>query len=188
MADIKSQPANAQALRAQFLQSSSDALFLSSPSTSRYMRAQGAQTEHFKDRRHANCSACGSPLLPGWTTTTSLARVNLKSAAKSKSRQEESRQKVRYLKCEICHRVNKDTVTYPFKTKNKGVISDEIAPAVKEAVQPGPEPVAGKSTKTMSSKQRAKARRDREGLQSLLNRSSQNKATPGLSLMDLMRK
>ncbi|KAK5059889.1 hypothetical protein LTR84_009772 [Exophiala bonariae] len=188
MAETASQMASAQALRARFLQNSSDALFLSSTSTSRYLRAQGAQSEHFKDTRKISCSACGSHLLPGWTTTISLARGKPKSAPKLKGREAKPQQKIRYLKCEVCHRVNKDTVTYPLKTKTKTMFSNVVGPTVQQAAQPGLEPVPEKPTKTLSSKQRAKARKDREGLQSLLNRSSQNKTTQGLSLMDLMRK
>ncbi|KIW82148.1 hypothetical protein Z517_05175 [Fonsecaea pedrosoi CBS 271.37] len=49
------------------------------------------------------------------------------------------------------------------------------------------DPVLEKPTKS-SSKKRAKARKGREGLQALLNKSMQSKSTPGLNLMDLMKK
>lgn len=73
----------------------------------------------------------------------------------------------------------------------------DVPPKVKkEAPAPideVPEPTSGtellleQSTKS-SSKKRAKARKDREGLQALLSKSSQNKSSPSLSLMDLMRR
>ncbi|KIY01156.1 uncharacterized protein Z520_02708 [Fonsecaea multimorphosa CBS 102226] len=49
------------------------------------------------------------------------------------------------------------------------------------------DPLLEKPVKS-SSKKRAKARKDREGLQALLNRSMQAKSTPSLNLMDLMKK
>ncbi|OAL34741.1 hypothetical protein AYO20_05936 [Fonsecaea nubica] len=49
------------------------------------------------------------------------------------------------------------------------------------------DPVLEKPIKS-SSKKRAKARKGREGLQALLNKSMQSKSTPSLNLMDLMKK
>lgn len=188
MAEPLSQLVNAQELRARFLESSSDALFLSSISTSRYLGTQRAQLMLSNGTRNDSCSACGNLLLPGWTTSFGLAPTRLRSAAKPRDGGEDSRQKSRHLRCGACCRVTKETVTYSLKTRKKGVTPTEKAPSVQPVVQSGPELLPEKSTKTMSSKQRAKARRDREGLQSLMNRSSQNRATPTLNLLDLMRK
>lgn len=179
---------NAPALRARFLQSSSDALFLSSISTSRHLETQRTQLMLSNGTRTDSCAACGNLLLPGWTTIFGLAPVKSSSAAKTRGGREESRRKIRHLRCGACCRVTKETVTYSLNTRKKGVIPTVKAPSDQPVVQSGPELPPEKSTKTMSSKQRAKARRDREGLQSLMNRSSQNRSTPALNLLDLMRK
>ncbi|KIW98322.1 uncharacterized protein Z519_01906 [Cladophialophora bantiana CBS 173.52] len=69
------------------------------------------------------------------------------------------------------------------KEQINSTVSDERPEEITESAGSALE----KSTKS-SSKKRAKARKDREGLQALLNRSMQTKGVPSLSLMDLMKK
>jgi hypothetical protein len=190
MADTILRMADAQASRSRFLQDSARALFLSGTSTSRYLMIERSQLMHATENKLDSCSACGSLLLPGWTASYGLAstKTKLKSTRNAKSREEQAHQKTRYLKCEVCHRVTKATVTFPLKSKQKRMMQNERGPKAQSVAPPAPESVPEKSTKTLSSKQRAKARRDREGLQSLLNRSSQNRTASTLNLMDLMKK
>lgn len=188
MADTGLRMADAQASRSRFLQGSAHALFLSSTSTSRYLMTEKSQLMHATETKPDSCLACGSPLLAGWTASFGLASTKLKSTRNTKGREEQARHKTRYLKCEVCHRVSKATVTYPLKSKHKRMMQDDKGPKLQLVAQPVPESVPEKSTKAMSSKRRAKARRDREGLQNLLNRSSQNRTAPTLNLMDLMKK
>jgi hypothetical protein len=59
---------------------------------------------------------------------------------------------------------------------------DEKATGLAQSVHKAPDDVA-----KISSKKRAKARKDRQGLQALLNKSAQIKSGPGLGLLDFMR-
>lgn len=188
MADNVLRMADAQATRARFLQSSGHALFLSSPSSSRHLMTERSQLMHSTETNPDSCTACGSIFLSGWTASLGLASTKLKSKARTKCSEEQAQEKTQYLKCGICHRVNKATVTHPIKTKRQKIIQSDKDPKAQPATDPMPEPVVEKSTKSLSSKQRAKVRRDREGLQSLLNRSTQHRTAPTLNLMDLMKK
>ncbi|KEF53997.1 uncharacterized protein A1O9_09792 [Exophiala aquamarina CBS 119918] len=179
---------DAQAARSRFLQASGHALCLSSPSTSRHLMTESSQLTHWAEASPDSCTACGSLFLPGWTMSFGLASTNQKSESKAKSPEKQAQEKTRRLKCGVCHRVTKATMSYPIKTRRQNIIQSGKSPKAQLVAGPEPGLVNGKSSKPLSSKQRAKARRDRDGLQSSLNRNAQNRMAPALNLMDLMKK
>ena len=179
---------DAQALRTSFLQASGYSFFLTSPSTSRHLISERSQLVHSAGANPDSCTACGSLFLSGWTMSLRLTPTNRKSNDKAKMPKKPTQEKKRHLRCGFCHRVTKHVVTNPSKTKRQKVVQNEKASMPQPSSDPALEPVIEKSTKPLSSKQRAKARRDREGLQSLLNHSTQSRSAPTLNLMDLLKK
>jgi hypothetical protein len=97
-----------------------------------------------------------------------------------------SHRKIRSRRCSLCHRVTKDTVTVDLSHKKDARPSDK-APQERPEEVVSSDPNIEKQNKP-SGKKRAKARKDREGLQALLNNSVQTRSAPGLSLMDLMKR
>ncbi|EXJ92369.1 hypothetical protein A1O3_00919 [Capronia epimyces CBS 606.96] len=182
-----------QDLRTRFLQRSARIILLSSPSTSRHLSSQSVELQHSRSSLTSSaannvCAACGSLLLPGWTVSTRSA-TQTAVAKPQTTAQKKIRRKILSRKCSSCHRVSRQTAEI-----KKDVRSLTRQPQISSRLNEKPvrdelpaDAAQEKSTK-LSSKKRARARKDREGLQSLLDRSAQNKSSLGLSLMDFMRR
>lgn len=185
--------ATAHDIRSQFLYSSAQALFLSSPSTSQHLLRERVQMDRednkiIPDKMGHVCLACGNFLLSGWTTSTKLVSRGKKSTANiNKRAPETSRVISKYLKCSTCGRTTKQRseVRVNKQRARHGQAEppnlDTKAPAVVADIKPT-------TPSKLTSKQRAKARKDREGLQALLGRTSQTAPTPRLNLMDMMKR
>jgi hypothetical protein len=165
-----------------------------------------------KENPRDACTACGNLLLPGWTTKTEVATIQVKHRPGERQRQrpQDERErdrhreaKVRQLvvsrRCSFCHRVTRETADKHLRAKlNKERQSNSTAaaPISGEKITRNQETATADERTTtetaavakLSSKKRARARKDREGLQALLNKSAQNKAGPSLGLMDLMKR
>ncbi|EXJ94113.1 hypothetical protein A1O1_02506 [Capronia coronata CBS 617.96] len=197
--------ADLQDVRTRFLQSSARMIFLASPSTSRHLSYQSSELEHTRSHGTTSraartvCEACGTLLLPGWTASTRFGTQRTTTTSQA-TVDEKIRRKTVSLKCSACHRVTKQTAE--IKPNARG--SRRLKPPVRgqKRLQPSvpgdqeketvhdelsTDNSADKSTK-LSSKKRAKARKDRQGLQALLNKSAQNRSRPTLNLMDLMKR
>jgi hypothetical protein len=182
---------DAQEMRIRYLQSSARMLFLSSASTSQHLSAQCLELAHsrstpaWKEAVNA-CEACGGFLVPGWTTSIKVVTSKAKRNPTAQQKDGGLRRKLLSRRCLFCNRVTKETVDQQWKRKDRQAQSPAVShPPVAES--PQDEPVAEKSSK-LSSKKRARARKDREGLQALLNKSAQTKSAPSLNLMDLMKR
>ena len=180
-----------QKTRVDFLQASARILFLSSPSTSRHLSFQGLeladlQTPSGAYQSREACSACGNLLTPGWTSRTKAVTRLLKRRQVTRPEKEQARGKTISKQCQVCLRTSRETRILQLDTrKRQSRPSADFRKPVEEPIQD--QPVVEKSSK-VSSKKRAKARKDREGLQALLNKSTQNKPSPSLNLMDLMKR
>lgn len=181
--------ADAQSLRTRFLQSSAQTMFLSSPSTSRQLSFESAELGHSQSSRlwHGSlgaCTACGNLLLPGWTASTDIVSSKVKTRRERPPKREEIRKKILSWRCLFCHRITKETVAIDSSSRKR----DVPLFVTQERQEEGPGSVLApeKPTKS-SSKKRAKVRKDREGLQALLDKRTQNKLAPSLNLMDLMK-
>lgn len=176
--------------RVDYLQASARILFLSSPSTSRHLSFQGLelaelQTPPGEHQSSEACSACGNLLTPGWTTRTKAVTRLLKRRQVTTPEKESARGKTISKQCQVCYRTSRETKTLqPDTRKRQSRQSAASRKPVQEPIQYQP---VEKSSK-VSSKKRAKARKDCEGLQALLNKSTQNKPSPSLNLMDLMKR
>lgn len=182
-----------QDVRTKFLQSSARMILLSSPSTSRYLSSQSVELEHSRailpsTGRENVCAACGNLLVPGWTS--SMRTATEKEATKPRLVSEfKIRRRKLSQKCSSCHRISKQTTELkpnPRNLRRRPAVSTHATGKAAHEELPA-EDAADKSTK-VSSKKRAKARKDRQGLQALLDKSTQNKPRGGLNLMDFMKR
>ena len=182
-----------QQLRAAFLDSASRLLFLADPSTSSYFGAERVDVfsvngqaipQHISD---ALCAGCGTLSVRGWTGSfnkpgsgcrkDSSDRATKKLGALSTER---SRSRI----CSMCHRV----------TKLKHHISPDLSGLPRATTirnlnsSSGKEPeISTKTAVKINSKQRAKARKSKEGLKALLGESKHKPdSSSALDLMDFM--
>ncbi|OAP57262.1 hypothetical protein AYL99_08000 [Fonsecaea erecta] len=178
----------AQAARVGYLQRSARVIFLSAPSTSRQLLRESVELGHRRPSHGGRgaedtCMTCGNLMLPEWTVSTKI------TDRKAHAPKKKSRQKVRSRRCSLCSRVIKDIAT--MDSSHAREAQQLVTVPTKhgeEVVATAPaDPVLAKPVK-LSSKKRARARKDREGLQALLNKSMQAKSTLSLDLMDLMKK
>ncbi|EXJ74815.1 uncharacterized protein A1O5_01511 [Cladophialophora psammophila CBS 110553] len=182
-----------QAVRVRFLQDSARMLCLSAPSTSRQLLHESVELVHggssHGDRRPGDtCTTCGSLLLPGWTASTKITDTKTKTSKKGHPQKRKPRRKVQSQRCSLCYRVTRAVITMGSSHRaKKEQLNSTVSGERPEEITESAGSALGKATKS-SSKKRAKARKDREGLQALLNRSMQTQGVPNLSLMDLMKK
>ena len=162
-------------------------LSLSTPTTSRELmheiqQLRSACPSAVPHSSRSCCAACGSLLLPQWTVDSKMTAKRVKTGKGG----EVSRRKVRAQRCSICRRVTRDAFAVNPSPRRR---REQPIPASEKPVEETTpsDAILDRTTKT-SSKKRAKARKDREGLQNLLDQSVHTRATPGLSLVDLMKR
>jgi PP-loop superfamily ATP-utilizing enzyme len=131
------------------------------------------------------CTACGNVLLPQWTVRSKITAKKARPSRRVLKAERVMRRMVRSQRCSFCDRVTKDASAI-----GSSLRKEKKQPA--EAAQPSEDMMSAdtvvEGTNKSSSKKRAKARKDREGLQALLKKSVQTKTLPSLNLMDLMKK
>jgi hypothetical protein len=192
-------------LRRQHLLAGAELLLGSSPSTSAFLATQCGQLIPDQNSEHAArshesgfCQSCGTIQIPGVTVRTSRVvpqgrTLNVRTAVRGNvSKQRRCRVCRRYLPMKSAHQ----------KTK-LGAFNIQAIPqlaTIKTAPAASPAPVMQTSDTSQataskplqegkaSSKQRAKARKDRAGLQALLGKSTTAPLRPGLSFADFLKK
>ena len=179
-------------LKLAFLQDAAKSTAFISPSTSSYLGSEyvqmelaiGPQNKAFPDhQRQTFCTACGNVFTPGWNCT--IARGD-RGVAPDKVKKVQRRTIV--YSCQACyHRT--PFCLHPSKRPDKNM-REKYLPRSKQLDLDVTGHMSSDSTtlppKT-SSKRRAKARKERAGLQALLKKSENERRTsPQLSLMDLM--
>lgn len=179
-------------LKTAFLQEAAKSITITSPSTAAYLGSESIQQAlasepHNKvftePLRQTFCTACGSVFVPGWNC--SIIRGN-KGSATDKLKTIQRRTIVYH--CQACY--HRTTFRVPSierldsKIKAKNVSRSTILDVdAKLSVSSNPGIVLAKA----SSKKRAKVRREKAGLRSLLKKSKEEAATsPQFNLMDLM--
>jgi ribonuclease MRP protein subunit SNM1 len=176
-------------LQRSFLEKSSRYLAGFSPSTSAHLMTERLALMSENERtstkllRHNVCSACGTLIALGWTATTARRQQRPRSTTQQHGARKE--RKVTHV-CLVCHR---ETVT----------VLPMVPPAVKTAQANSIEPMSSKlelrtpsriseTADKTSSKRRARTRKEKSGLQALLNKSKQTPASSStLDLMDFQR-
>jgi hypothetical protein len=162
-----------------------------SPSTSAHLSAEKISFGRSKEPPQAPtraCGGCGTLSIPGWNAPTLASNTGETISHEPSSTQKQPAQTRIRRGCKVCGRVTQVTSAPAIKPKRHPVRPSEPVkvraaelrkPAL-QVLQKAPEP-------KVSSKKRARARKDREGLQVLLNRSKAVPAKPGLGLMDFMK-
>ena len=185
----------------RFLHASAHLYSITAPATSAQLMLQrqidGAGDPKPKsiDGSSSACKACGTVLIPGWTSNTSRIDKRASKVANSKSPAEKhargklspiSEKHVR-VKCLACHRFE-----YTPLQKSKTSSNSEKANATSRATRssdakPNQDPEASHLPK--ASKRRERARKHKGGLQAMLEKSKAPTAPSGfgLELLDLMK-
>ena len=176
-----------QKQRLKYLQDTGHMLFLSTPAISRQLLCErnelGVRAMPTRPRSNDICTACGSILLAQWTMSSCLATTKVKIARKNLGKKPGARRKVRSQRCSFCYRVTKTAVAL-----NKPCGKEEEPSSTGIESRPEEADISQLAHAKSSSKKRAKVRKDREGLQAMLSRTTQSKPAANLNLMDLMKK
>ena len=153
-------------LQAAFLEKSSRHLVAAAPSTSADLMAERLALLSEDERRPANllhhnvCSACGTLTTLGWT-----ARIARHTRSTHRQLREKKQRKLVRV-CLVCDRETATDLHTPRKTgrtaqaKSTGTMSSRLDLGT-------PQPIS--ETEKVSSKRRAKKRKDKGGLQALLD-------------------
>ena len=151
------------------------------------------------DGSGSSCKACGTVLIPGWTSQTSRVdrraskTANLKPGSKKHTMDQLSAhaEKSVRVKCLACHRFEDTTLqnTKINRSSERAKAQLQVTSPLDAKLNPDPESsLLEKSTK--ASRRRERARKHNSGLQAMLEKSKAP-ATPsmglGLDLMDLMK-
>ena len=190
--------------RLKFLHASAHLYSATAPATSaqlmlqRHIEIAGNAKLKSDDRSSSSCKACGTILIPGWTSQTS--RVD-KQASQIRNRKPRPKKHTRgrifaalekhiRVKCLACHRFDDIPLPKPETGKiNKNVkatsraMSSDPKPSLDKEVNPHDKP-------SKASKRRERVRKHKSGLQAVLERSKAPAAPPsgfGLDLWDLMK-
>ena len=182
--------------RGAFLSEASQLLFASSSSTSAYLSSQRVTLERAQQPRSnfkGACAGCGTLALPG-LTVSDVKKHSPENAKRGKPRAASHPAPTRSLrrqKCNVCGRITTSHVDKSKKAARSSTRQDTEIDRTKIPLEAKQAPASQQhqEPKSMSvnSKKRAKARKDREGLQALLNKNKQPSTKADLNLMDFMR-
>ena len=190
--------------RLNFLHASAHLYSATAPATSaqlmlqRHIEIAGNAKLKSDDRSSSSCKACGTILIPGWTSQTSrvdkqvLQKADRKPRPKKNTRGRISATLEKHIrvKCLACHRFDDIPLPKPETGKiNKNVkatsraMSSDPKPSLDKELNPHDKP-------SKASKRRERVRKHKSGLQAVLQRSKAPAAPPsgfGLDLWDLMK-
>jgi RNAse P Rpr2/Rpp21/SNM1 subunit domain len=184
--------ARAANLKTTFLEDAAKSIATTSPSTASYLASEsvqlkldgGPQDEGSTDQqRQTFCTACGSVFIPGWNCLMARGDKVFALNTPNKAR----RHTISY-RCLACHYRTDFILPSPKRVDSKKQVKNVVRSAafcVKEKHPKSSDPTT--TPMKTSSKKKAKARREKAGLQSLLKKSKEETiAPPQLSLMDFM--
>ena len=195
--------AAAKLAKLNFLHASANLCSATAPATSaqlmlqRHIEMASDTRPSSKNGSDSSCKACGTIFIPGWTLQTSIVEKRASKLAIPKSGSKKhpgsllSAEKYVRVKCLACHRFE-DTLLQKTRISHRGetakVTSQATIPTDAERnLDPGSSSLE-KSTK--ASKRRDRARKNKSGLQAILEKSRTPAASSsgfGLDLLDLMK-
>jgi len=170
-------------LQAAFLENSSRYLAISSPSTSAHLMTErialstDGERAATKDLRDNVCNACGTLVVFGWNAAMGHGH---KLHGSTMQRPIRKRQRRLIQVCQVCHR---ETVIAWNAVKGGQPTSSPSTTSKHPVEAPA---TMNKGAEKTSGKQRAKARKEKSGLQALLNKSKQTSASSSTFKLDLM--
>ena len=190
----------------RFLSASAHLYSATAPATSAQLMLQrrieiaGNARPKSNDGSSSSCKACGTVLIPGWTSQTSRVdkgaskTANPKPGSKKHSSGKHFPIPLNYvrLKCLACHRFEDTPLRKPntnWQRETTKATSQATSPSdAKLNLDPELSPLDKPSQ--AASKRRARARKHKSGLQFMLEKSKTPAAPPsgfGLDLLDLMK-
>jgi hypothetical protein len=191
-------------VRSKFLAEASQQLFATGSTTSAHLSAErnglhSGLRDSSKGTDFSSCRACGTIWVPGLSMElkTTLPVTQGKRSTPGVS---STRTTITTVSCNACGRVARHVQLYERKSRSTRrtqqaasaipPIAPDHATTVEEVTEQSATgtPRSTPSESKLSSKQRAKARKDRSGLQALLKGSKEsNPSAPKLSFMSLMK-
>ena len=198
MADV------AREARLTFLHASAHLYSATAPATSaqlmlqRHIEIAGNAKSKSDDGSNSSCKACGTILIPGWTSQISrvdkraLQMASLKPRPKRHTRGRISAPPEKHIrvKCLACYRFEDLPLPKPGtgRTNNNAkatsrAISSDPKPSLDQVLNPQDRP-------SKASKRRERVRKHKSGLQAMLERSKAPATAPsgfGLDIWDLMK-
>lgn len=188
----------------RFLHASGHLYSATAPATSaqlmlqRHIEIAGNTRPKSNDATSSSCKACGTVLVPGWTSQIdrvdkrASTMADPKPGSKKHTRRKLSIMSNKYVrvKCLACHRFE-DTPLQKSKTSSNSETA-KAASQVTSSSDPDPnlDPESRMLDKpTKASKRRERARKHKSGLQAMLEKSKAPAAPSGfgLDLLDLMK-
>lgn len=189
----------------RFLCASAHLYLATAPATSaqlmlqRHIEIAGNTRPKSKDKSFSSCKACGTILIPGWTSQTSRAEkansklTNSKPRSKKNAKGRSSAVSERYVrvKCLACHRFEDEPLRKTKKSTNARTVKATLQTKSQSDAKPNLEAKTSQHEKsTKASKRRERARKHKSGLQDMLEKSRAPAAPSsgfGLDLLDLMK-
>jgi hypothetical protein len=179
------------ASRSSFLENAARYMFARSPSTSAHLSSESlALTSLIRDKEtsgdKAVCQSCGTIALEAWKPLPVTAVVRQASRRISNTARPSRRIAVR--RCVACGKLSKLQLEARQKPGRSKKLELTQPRPIKKALSPAPTSSAHPDQETkLSSKKRARARKDREGLRELLNKSNLGTSKSTLGLLDFMK-
>ena len=199
MADV------AREARLNFLNASAHLYSTIAPATSaqlmlqRHTEIAGNAKSKNDEQSSSSCKACGTILIPGWTSQTSRIdkRVSQISDPKprpkrhTRGRTSATLEKHIRVKCLACHRFD----DFPLPKPETGRTHKDAKATSRSTVSSDPKPLLNQELNSpdkpsKASKRRERVRKNKTGLQAMLERSKAPAAPPsgfGLNIWDLMK-
>lgn len=189
----------------RFLHASAHLYSTTAPATSaqlmlqRHIEGAGDPRPKNIDGSSSACKACGTVLIPGWTSKTSRINkrapkvANPKTAAKQHARGKLSPISERHVrvKCLACHRFEDTPLQKPEINSNSEKANATSRATCSSDAKPNLDPESNPLDKPpKASKRRERARKHKNGLQAMLEKSKAPAALAsgfGLELLDLMK-
>lgn len=172
-------------VRQRFLHSAAQRLCRTSPSTSAYLSTQGLSTNQLGSTKDSQqsifCGTCGSLNTKAWNIKPATSETCGKEAT---TRPTNARpvKRVALRRCHVCGRLSKAAFDH-----TPGPVKAEKLSGSKPPRDSSPIPSSTVQQAKLSSKKRAKVRKDREGLQALLNKTKSAHSSSRMTLMDFMK-
>lgn len=180
-----------ESARASFLRKAAHLTNSRSPSTSAHLVAERQALTRSSQacappQRLYECQRCGTFAISIWKAKSATIKSSKKSSSRKPLAEPSTRTVVR--RCSACGNVAK--LLTDRKVKSARSLKVQLSPPTLAVPEPRASPTSSiqiRDEPKLSSKKRAKARKDREGLQVLLNRRRPSSVTPQMSLTDFMR-
>ncbi|KAL9125284.1 MAG: hypothetical protein Q9175_008105 [Cornicularia normoerica] len=191
--------------RLRFLHASGHLYSATAPATSaqlmlqRHIEIAGNARPKSEHGSSSSCKACGTVLIPGWTSHTSRVdkrasqRANPKPGFKKHTRGKItpiSERQVR-VKCLACHRFEDTPLQKPKTSRHSETSKATLQAASSFDAKPSLDPEMNSLDKpSKASKRRERVRKHKSGLQAMLEKSKAGAAPSsdfGLDLLDLMK-